>query len=79
MMPRTITRNAPSLFVDTLGGVEFPQPRESKPESTVIFNIGTKQSTGLHWHEDKTGNLLPASSYTYMPSSTETCKQSSSK
>ncbi|KAH6885856.1 hypothetical protein B0T10DRAFT_85627 [Thelonectria olida] len=52
-MPRTITRNESSLFLD-VGGVEFADLRASKPHSTVVFRVGASESTGLHWHEDKT-------------------------
>lgn len=53
-MPRSITRNESSLFLDQ-GGVEFADCRASNPTSTVVFRVGTTTRTGLHWHEDKTG------------------------
>ncbi|KAH6999899.1 hypothetical protein EDB80DRAFT_813196 [Ilyonectria destructans] len=52
-MPRSITRNESSLFLDQ-GGVEFADCRASNPTSTVVFRVGTTTRTGLHWHEDKT-------------------------
>jgi hypothetical protein len=56
IMPRTITRHESSLFLDE-GGVEFADVRASKPRSTVVFRVGTTASTGLHWHQDKTGRI----------------------
>ena len=37
------------------GGVEFPEIRDSDCSVTLIMSPGTTHTTGLHWHEQKTG------------------------
>lgn len=53
-MTRSITRGKNLLFVPE-GGVEIPEVRDSDYSVTLVLRVGTTATTGMHWHEKKTG------------------------
>lgn len=53
-MPRTVTRETNSLVIDE-GSIEIPYDKDGDYSVTITFNKGATASTGLHWHEKKTG------------------------
>lgn len=68
-MPRTITKERNSLLIDE-GGVEIPEVRDGNYSVTLLLRVGTTTTTGLHWHERKTGKQVPIpSSYFLIESS----------
>ncbi|CAG9949861.1 unnamed protein product [Clonostachys rosea f. rosea IK726] len=55
-MPRTLLRDKEHLMIDE-GGVEIPFDKDERRSVTFVMRRGTKQTTGLHWHEEKTEYL----------------------
>lgn len=61
-MARTILRDETHLYLrengQILGGAEFRETRDADMSVTLLFKPGVMAATGLHWHEEKTGELL---------------------
>ncbi|KEY64906.1 hypothetical protein S7711_03898 [Stachybotrys chartarum IBT 7711] len=55
-MPRTQLHDSSTIQIPQ-GGVEFPMPRDSNRSVIFTFQPGTTDTTGLHWHEEKTEYL----------------------
>ncbi|CAH0050756.1 unnamed protein product [Clonostachys solani] len=55
-MPRTLLRDKEHLMIDE-GGVEIPSDKDERRSVTFLMRRGTRQTTGLHWHEEKTEYL----------------------
>jgi hypothetical protein len=53
-MPRTNLAHKTDLLIDE-GGVLIPGTKDADHSVTLVFRKGVKASTGLHWHEEKTG------------------------
>jgi hypothetical protein len=59
-MPQTVTRDTNRLALDE-GVIEIPYDKDSAYSVTFTFFKGTTATTGLHWHENKTGMTTYAS------------------
>lgn len=53
-MRRSIIRDKHALLIDE-GGVEIPEIRDDHYSVNLLLRVGTTATTGLHWHEKKTG------------------------
>lgn len=53
-MPRTDTSARSEFAIPNGGSIKFLLPPGSSPEVTITLFAGSKQATGLHWHETHT-------------------------
>ena len=58
-MRRTITKQQNILLAKLdgveKGGVEIPVVKDADRSVILVFKPGATETTGLHWHEQKTG------------------------
>ncbi len=53
-MARADTSQRSEFIIANEGGAKFPVPSGSSPEVALVFFVGSKRATGLHWHETHT-------------------------